>query len=227
MELVKELGKSNKEVSVAIGVTPSAISQYVKGKRGISLIRNANSLKGFDKTVSDAARTIAELIEINEYGQCQGVIVKTAQELAGIMPEGSKTPGIPKEKSPNVEIRAILTERIKREHDNAMYFLGFVQNTSNYFTRILFRQIATDSLRHVDILQALLERVDKPRGGEFGKLAIEVTDELLEKVRKHKEISIKEIKERLGPEASLLIESIEMDDREQITLLKKLKTLMK
>jgi rubrerythrin len=102
-----------------------------------------------------------------------------------------------------------------------------VQNTGNYFTRILFRQIATDSLRHVDILQALLERVDKPRGGEFGKLAIEVTDELLEKVRKHKEISIKEIKERLGPEASLLIESIEMDDREQITLLKKLKTLMK
>ena len=72
-----------------------------------------------------------------------------------------------------------------------------------------------------------MERVDKPRIGEFGKLSIAVVDELLEKIKEHKEISIKEIKDRLGPEASLLIESIEMDDKEQIVLLKKLRALMK
>ncbi len=225
--LVKELGKSNKDVSAAIGITPSAVSQYVKGKRGALLRKDASNLKGFDKAIGDAAITIAKLIEIMEYGRCQGVVVKTAQGLAGIAPEEDKTPIVSRDKGSNIEIKTILAERIKRENDNAVYFLGFVQNTKNYFARILFRQIATDSLRHMDILQALFERVDKPRSGEFKKFPIEVTDELLEKVKEHKAISIKDIKEHLGPEASLLIESIEMDDKEQIVLLNKLRTIMK
>jgi hypothetical protein len=49
----------------------------------------------------------------------------------------------------------------------------------------------------------------------------------LEKAREHKEISINDIKKRLGPEASLLIESIEMDDKEQIVLLRKFRSLIK
>ena len=49
----------------------------------------------------------------------------------------------------------------------------------------------------------------------------------MEKARKHKEISINDIKARLGTEAGLLIESIEMDDKEQIALLKKFRSLIK
>jgi hypothetical protein len=167
------------------------------------------------------------LIEINEYERCQGMVLKIAQELAGISPEGSKAVAVAKEKYSNAEIKSILAERIKREHDSAMYFLGFAQSSSSYFARILFRQIATDSLRHADIVQALLERVDKPLSGEFGRVSIDIVDKLLEKAREHKEISINEIKERLGPEAGLLIESIEMDDKEQIVLLKKFRNLIK
>ena len=227
MELVKELGKSNKEVSAALGITPSAVSQYVKGKRGASLRKDADELKGFDRTIKETAITIGKLMEIKEYERCQGTMLKIAQELAGISLEGSRTESVSKERYSNVEIKAILTERIRKEHDSAMYFLGFAQSSGSHFARILFRQIATDSLRHADIVQALLERVDKPLSREFGKVSIEVVDKLLEKAREHNEISINEIKERLGPEASLLIESIEMDDKEQIVLLKKFRSLIK
>ena len=227
IKLVNELGKSNKEVSTALGITPSAVSQYTKGKRGTSLRKVADELKGFDKAITETSIMIGELIEINEYERCQGAVLKIAQELAGISPEGSKAVSVSKEKNSNVEIKSVLAERIKREHDSAMYFLGIAQGSSSYFARILFRQIATDSLRHADIVQALLERVDKPLSGEFGKISIEVVDRLLEKARKHKEISIDDIKTRLGPEAGLLIESIEMDDKEQITLLKKFRSLIK
>jgi predicted transcriptional regulator len=227
MELVNELGKSNKEVSAALGITPSAVSQYIKGKRGVSLKKDANGLKGFDNAIKEASDTIGKLIEIKEYERCQGTVLKIAQELAGISLEGSKTDNIPKEKYSNVEIKSILAERIRREHDSAMYFLGFAQSSGNHFARILFRQIATDSLRHADIVQALFERVDKPLRGELGKVSIEVVDKLLDKAKEHKEISINDIKERLGPEAGLLIESIEMDDREQIALLKKFRSIIK
>ena len=210
------MGKSNKEVSAALGITPSAVSQYIKGKRGASLRKDAGGLKGFDMAIKVASIEIGRLIEINEYERCQGMVLKIAQELAGISPEGSKAVAVAKEKYSNAEIKSILAERIKREHDSAMYFLGFAQSSSSYFARILFRQIATDSLRHADIVQALLERVDKPLSGEFGRVSIDIVDKLLEKAREHKEISINEIKERLGPEAVLLIESIEMDDKEQI-----------
>ena len=227
IELVNELGKSNKDVSAALGITPSAVSQYIKGKRGVSLKKDTNMLKGFDKSVKEASIIIGRLMEIGEYERCQGTVLKTVQELTGILPEISKTERVSKGKYPNTEIKSILAERIRREHDSAMYFLGVAQNSGSYFARILFRQIATDSLRHADIVQALLERVDKPLSGEFGKVPIDVVDKLLEKARTHKEISINNIKERLGPEASLLIESIEMDDREQIVLLKKFKSLIK
>ncbi len=219
--------KSNKEVSAALGITPSAVSQYIKGKRGASLRKDAGGLKGFDMAIKVASIEIGRLIEINEYERCQGMVLKIAQELAGISPEGSKAVAVAKEKYSNAEIKSILAERIKREHDSAMYFLGFAQSSSSYFARILFRQIATDSLRHADIVQALLERVDKPLSGEFGRVSIDIVDKLLEKAREHKEISINEIKERLGPEAGLLIESIEMDDKEQIVLLKKFRNLIK
>ena len=227
MELVNELGKSNKDVSAALGITPSVVSQYIKGKRGVSLRKDADGLKGFDNVIKETAVTIGKLMEINEYERCQGTVLRVAQELAGISLEGSKADNGSKEKYSNVEIKAILAERIRREHDSAMYFLGFAQSSGSHFARILFRQIATDSLRHADIVQALLERVDKPLSGEFGKVPVEVVDKLLEKARKHKEISINDIKERLGPEAGLLIESIEMDDKEQIALLKKFRSLIK
>ncbi len=227
IELVSGMGKSNKEVSAALGITPSAVSQYVKGKRGASLRKDAGGLKGFDRVIKVASIEIGRLIEIKEYDRCQGMVLKIAQELAGISPEGSKAVAVAKEKYSNAEIKSILAERIKREHDSAMYFLGFAQSSSSYFARILFRQIATDSLRHADIVQALLERVDKPLSGEFGRVSIDIVDKLLEKAREHKEISINEIKERLGPEAGLLIESIEMDDKEQIVLLKKFRNLIK
>lgn len=169
MELVKELGKSNKEVSAALGITPSAVSQYVKGKRGASLRKDADELKGFDRTIKETAITIGKLMEIKEYERCQGTMLKIAQELAGISLEGNRSESVSKEKYSNVEIKAILTERIRKEHDSAMYFLGFAQSSGSHFARILFRQIATDSLRHADIVQALLERVDKPLSREFAK----------------------------------------------------------
>jgi predicted transcriptional regulator len=226
IELVKGLGKSNKEVSTALGITPSAVSQYVKGKRGISIRKAAGELKGFDRAIREASITIGGLIEINEYERCQDAVLKVAQELAGISPEVSKAIGSLEDRYSNTEIKAILAERMRREHDSAMYFLGFAQS-SKYFARILFRQIATDNLRHADILQVLLERVDKPLSGGFGTVSIEIVDKLLEKAREHKEISINDIKERLGPDASLLIESIEMDDKKQIVLLKKFRNLIK
>ncbi len=198
-----------------------------RAKGGASLRKVADELKGFDKAIRETSIMIGGLIEINEYERCQVAVLKTAQELAGISLEAGKAVGVTKEKNSNIEIKAILAERIKREHDSAMYFLGFAQSSSSYFARILFRQIATDSLRHADIVQALLERIDKPLTGEFGKISIEVVDKLLEKAREHKEISIDDIKTRLGPEAGLLIESIEMDDREQIALLKKFRSLIK
>ena len=226
MELVNGLGKSNKDVSAALGITPSAVSQYIKGKRGFSLKKNANELKGFNKAIRDTAITIGKLIEINEYARCQVAVLKIAQELAGISIEDSKTDSISKEKYSNMDIKAILAERIRREQDSAMYFLGFAQSSGSHFARILFRQIATDSLRHADIVQSLLEHVDKPLNREFGNLSTEVIDKLLEKAREHKEVSINNIKERLGPEAGLLIESVEMDDKEQIILLKKFRNLV-
>ena len=226
VQLVKELEKSNNDVSVALGITPSAVSQYVKGKRGASLRKSASDLKGFDKAVKDTAVTVAGLMEIKEYERCQGAIIKMAQDLVGF-PSENETGGPPKDTHSSMEVKTILSERIKKEHDSAMYFLGFAQNTGNYFARILFRQIATDSLRHADIVQVLLERVDKPRPAEHRKIPMEIVDKLLEKAKEHKETSINEIKGRLGPEASLLIESIEMDDKEQIVLLKKFKNLMK
>ena len=227
IELVNEQKKSNKDVSVALGITPSAISQYVKGKRGSSLRKNMGKLQEFEKSVKDTAITIARLMEINEYDRCQGTILKIAQELAGISSEGNKTGNVSKEGYPNIRIKATLAERIKRDHGSAVFFLGFAQNTNNYFARVLFRQIATDSLRHADILQTLLEMVDKPPITESRKISMEMVDKLLEKEREENEIPINGIKKRLGPEADLLIESIEMDHKEHMILLRKFRDLMK
>lgn len=153
-ELVEELGVSTRRAAHLLGIAPSAVSQYRSGRRRVRRMeefgarpevaaiahRAATSLAGTPVGTTPPARAVLEAAaRVAELVRTGGARSKPIEADARVDREGLR------------ELRA----RIAAEQAAVTACMQLAQKARDELTRAIFRQIASDSLRHADIVASL------------------------------------------------------------------------
>lgn len=222
-EGVEQLGLSARRVAELLGLAPSAISQYLSGKRGESGVRRYAT---DDRARAIARRTLERLIEAREAGRpASREVLDGAAELSEL---ARATPGAGATLAPvdPRELRALsrwLRDRVRAEQVAVAQCMRLAQRAGDELTRALLRQIASDSLRHAEIVASLGPYIDR---GVFATYAYGVTRAeivaLIEGERRAEAQADVRAARRLKGTMAVLLASIEADERKHTALLRSL-----
>lgn len=153
-ELVEDLGVPTRRAAQLLGLAPSAVSQYVRGHRKEGLIadfgsrpeliaiahRAAVSLSGTPKGADPPTRVVLE------------AAAQVAERAAG---DGGAPGGRRSEPTVDRAVLRNLRERVAAEQAAVTACMHLAQKARDELTRAIFRQIASDSLRHAEIVASL------------------------------------------------------------------------
>jgi uncharacterized protein len=165
-ELVEGLGTSLRRTAELLGIAPSAISQYLSGKR-LSSRFAAHAVEDRDRRL---AREVAErlLAERRTPMERTGLLLEGARALS-IGPPRRTTRGA-RRAAPEAsllspgEARELvhwLRERVRSEQAAVAGCMQLAQRARDELTRAIFRQIASDSLRHAEIVASLASYLER------------------------------------------------------------------
>ncbi|MEM3386171.1 MAG: hypothetical protein QXN08_00660 [Nitrososphaerales archaeon] len=209
--LISRYGFSKKDAATVLCVTPAAVSQYMKGSRGVrlrELLDGEAQLVVEELTQKVAGGLDADAVELN--------LLDAAKQIISLK-KGSKMQ--PKAEGEIGELAALLNARRLLEIKTAQRCLKATDNIRDELIELLFRQIAADSLRHADIVSHIFARLDKLNEPYF-------TDAELQTLRAVLEMEDEAIDSRLdflketSPTVKALLTSIDIDEKKHTKILK-------
>ena len=217
-ELVEGLGLPERTAATLLGVAPSSVSQHLSGKR---LGPTLSPYFG-DESVRAIARRTAE--QLLDGAASSKVVLEAAIELSDRVgtpsapPRGSRRGSLPPELQRKVP--RWLRNRIAGEQNAVAECMRLAQRSRDELTRALFRQIASDSLRHAEIVASLAAYLDRGVASSAPSGISRADVEHLIR-REHEAEATSEID--LGPELGgmmrILWESMESDEHKHERLL--------
>ena len=217
-ELVEGFGVSERRAATMLGIVPSSVSQYLSGKRlGPALSRYLG-----DEDARRIARDTAQRLLDGPAGS--RAVLEAAISLGEHVapPTSPRTAKPPASLSPELQrkIPGWLRDRIAGEQNAVSECMRLAQRSKDELTRALFRQIASDSLRHAEIVASLAPYLDR---GVASSAPTGITrDDVEHLIRREQEAeATSEID--LGPELGgmmqILWESMESDEKKHERLL--------
>ena len=217
-ELVERFGLPERRAAALLGIVPSSISQYLSGKRlGPALAAYWN-----DEGARRLARRAAQQLVQGAGGPRS--VLEAALALGERPPSSPSAPvasGPPA--TPSRETPLWLRHRIEGEQQAVAECMRLAQRSRDELTRAIFRQIASDSLRHAEIVASLGELLD--RGISSSRPSgITPTDveALIARERAAEEAGDAGRRDGLGGVMGILWESMEADERKHELLLARL-----
>jgi DNA-binding transcriptional regulator YdaS (Cro superfamily) len=162
-ELVVSFGLPERQAAELLGIAPSAVSQYLSGKR-LGASTGATRAPARERSI---ARLAAQRIAAPSGGPTESVDVvfgaarELAQASSSPAASGTAADEPPADPRRDREVRRYLRRRIALEQDAVGECMRLAQRSRDELTRAVFRQIASDSLRHAEIvasIQTYLER---------------------------------------------------------------------
>lgn len=222
-ELVVAKGFSRAEVSRILGITPSAVTQYMAGTRGASDPLLTQS-KTFVSCVRQLSQTCPAAFRKHGFAGVETEMLRSAKKIVDDVsrrPFRRKVPAVLADYSKRDHWLSVLRQRLNEEQRAAKENLAFADRSRDELVKSIFRQIATDSLRHADIVSSLISYVENPEDHAFLSLPSAASLEaMIKKEEGAGEADLTELKPHLGPAGGLLIESVEADERKHLMLLK-------
>lgn len=164
-ELVVSFGLPERQAAALLGIAPSAVSQYLSGKR-LGGSTGASRTRDRERAI---ARAAAQRIAVPLGGPAEGlgVVLDAARQLARVSGDPDPLGATPLARGDTAdprrerEVRRYLHQRIALEQGAVGECMRLAQRSRDELTRAVFRQIASDSLRHAEIvasIQTYLER---------------------------------------------------------------------
>jgi uncharacterized protein len=157
-ELVEGLGLPERRAAELLGIVASSVSQYLSGKRlGPTLSAYLE-----DDRAREIARTAADKLRGGTAGPT--AVLEAAIALGERAGAGRRSPRAAAGGLPGPIRRKVpgwLRQRIVGEQNAVTECMRLAQRSRDELTRALFRQIASDSLRHAEIVAALAGYLDR------------------------------------------------------------------
>lgn len=215
-ENLVEMGFKPKQIANVLNVTPAAVTQYLKGRRGKKSWDSGDEL--ILNTMTDrAAQRIRsgtgplEFVELLDAAY-QVVSAKRGQRIL----ENKEVSQV------RTQSIRILRQRLQLELKAAEKCLDLANRTRDDYTKLFLRMIASDSIRHADIVSQLISWSERTGELGFEPPAKEFLSELLAIEDRAGESSLKKVVKIPNVAAMLLLESIDMDEEKHDTLVGKL-----
>ncbi len=220
-ELVEGSGLSERRAAELLGLVPSSVSQYLSGKR---LGPTVSEYLGREPVRRIARRAAQRLLA---GGPGARAILEAAVALAergGTAPPATAPTGL-EGLPPEIRRRlpGELRRRIRGEQNAVSDCMRLAQRSRDELTRALFRQIASDSLRHAEIVASLGGYLDRgvlssaPTGITRADVAL-----LIRREQAAEASGAPEFGSKLGGMMRILWDSIEADERKHEALLRAL-----
>jgi uncharacterized protein len=153
-ELVEDLGVPTRRTAVLLGLAPSAVSQYVRGRRRAALLTEYGARPDLVAIAHRAAVALSETPK----GRAPParLLLEAATQIAERAGRSGSSPKAGASRA--VVDRAVLRqlrERVAAEQAAVTACMTLAQKARDELTRAIFRQIASDSLRHAEIVASL------------------------------------------------------------------------
>jgi uncharacterized protein len=217
-ELVQGFGLSEREAALLLGLVPSSVSQYLSGKRLGPVL---SSYLGDEEARGIARRTAQELMAGGvdsravleaaiQFGERGGVGKGTARRR----PRDTLDPALRR------DLPRMLRNRIAGEQTAVAECMRLAQRSRDELTRALFRQIASDSLRHAEIVASLASYLDRgvASSSPTGISRADV-EQLIQREHEAEETSEVDLAPHLDGMMRVLWESMESDEHKHERLL--------
>jgi len=214
-----QMGFKVHQIARVLDVTQPAVTQYLKGVRGKKMPELENQKLMIDALADKAAQKIGGGMEPLTTIELLDVIHQILTVTSG---EGMLRSGSSAEKNKSI---ALLKVRLQLELKAAQKCFSLANTAKGDYTRLLLRMIATDSIRHADIISQIVS---------FLETGIEIPDEGIDRTLLTEILAIEDTADEASLQktvninhgvASLLLESIDMDEHKHDRLLGKMKSL--
>jgi predicted transcriptional regulator/bacterioferritin (cytochrome b1) len=222
--VAKRLAKQGfrvKDISKALGITPAAVSQYVKGRRG----RGLKDLDKFGSMLTGLLEKTARMIRSGTGSVEMGELVDVVYQISAAS-SGQEILESRVRKSEHVESIRLLRERLRLELVAAQRCLELTNRIDDEYSKMLLRMIASDSLRHADVVSQIISWLETGRATKFQPPDLSFLKGMLEIEDKASESSLKEKIEIPHPVAKVLLDSIDMDEEKHERILSQLLELL-
>jgi uncharacterized protein len=216
-ELVEGLGLPERKAAFLLGIVPSSVSQYLSGKRlGPTLSRYID-----DGRARRIARDAADALV--DGGASSRVVLEAAIRLSERF--GSEAPSRRRTGtglSPELrrKVPGWLRSRIAGEQTAVAECMRLAQRSRDELTRAVFRQIASDSLRHAEIVASVAANLDRGvvSSAPTGISRADV-EQLIRREHEAEATGRLELEAELGGVMRILWDSMESDEKKHEHLL--------
>ncbi|MCI4349104.1 MAG: hypothetical protein L3J93_02650 [Thermoplasmata archaeon] len=219
-ELVERLGLPGRTAARRLGVAPSSISQYLTGKRTAGPLDWLTA----DPEAQREARAVA--VALAEQPPDAPPAVRTVLAAASALSErfSGALPGehpLSSEPPLRRELAGYLRRRIAAEQSSVADCMHLAQKARDELTRALFRHIASDSLRHAEIVASLATYLDRGIDATHASgITPDDVQRLIARETEAEQGSARYLDRSLGGVMGLLADSIEADERKHEQLLR-------
>ncbi|HUK29142.1 MAG TPA: hypothetical protein VLV31_12020 [Candidatus Acidoferrales bacterium] len=214
------MGFKVNQIAHVLNVTPPAVTQYLKGVRGTEMREIEGQKQMIDALAEKAARRIGgdmnplstvELLDVAH----QIIAVNSGEGiLRSYYASGEKSKSI-----------ALLRDRLQLELKASQQCFSLANTAKGDYTRLLLRMIASDSIRHADIISQIIAFLETGIENPDEGLDQELLSDILALEDSADEVPLRS-KVKVGHGvARLLLESIDMDEKKHDKLLGKMQSL--
>ncbi len=207
--LVREHNVRPSEAARALGVSPATVTQYLKGRTGkLELLRRDPALWSRIEVFSE------EVAKGIRFGLTRSWREEVEELAMGLMRE-RKVSG--QQRPLDEAVRLRILKRIELEERSAAKALELASRSEDPLLSMLLRQIASDSMRHADILTSLLRAIED--GPSTSARDYGVLREMLEFEGEAESESLSELIKSDDPLVRALLMSVDLDERKHEALL--------
>lgn len=197
-----------KEIAEALSVTQAAVTQYISRKRGA----DGSGLEGFDHLLEPLAEKALKRARSGAGGLEAVELLEVAHQVA-VMRAGRGVVGNPEgaaeKKSASLQL---LRERLQLELSAAEKYLELANKTKDDHTKLLLRMIASDSIRHADVVSQVISWLEAEEKKQVELPGSDLLESMLSMEDSAKEASLGDSIKVDHPIARLLLEWIDMDE---------------
>ncbi len=199
------------EIASLLEITPAAVVQYLKGSRGSSgefesktrPIIDALADKLLRRIRADGKRGLETIELIDAADHIRAAIV--GESILQERPDSTA--------SEKKETLGILRQRLQLELRASETCLQLATKVDDEYTKLLLRMIASDSMRHADVISQVISWVELSRGPHLVVPKRELLDAVLQIEDKAQEFSLRDSIDISHPVARLLLEWIDADEK--------------
>ena len=215
-ELINNHNVSKADVSKILGISPAAVTQYTKNKRG----SYADKL-GKNKEVLPIIASLAEHFanKKKKEGEMRRnmTIIETSENIISII----NNQGIKDKRKLDPKTK-ILQDRVEAELREARTSLNMANKIEDGFGKLLFKGIASDSIRHAEIVSQVIRDQETVGSFNLDRQLKKYLKQMIEEEENASEQSMTKLVKTSHPAVRALLQSVDQDEMKHKKMLKSL-----